>query len=195
MRWPLRSMNTEIADLRRVVVIGASGAGKTTFARELAQLLDAPHVQLDALYWAEHWTPVDKDVFLHRVTHHVAAEHWVVDGNYRSVRPVIWPRATAIVWLDYGFPRVFYRLFSRTVRRAWTQERLFGGNRESWRLSFANKESVIWWMLKTWHRHKRDFSELMQDPAYRYVRRIALRRPMSGAQFHQQMLGGGVDHA
>ncbi|MFA9440342.1 hypothetical protein ACDA63_11960 [Uliginosibacterium sp. sgz301328] len=175
-------------DLRRVVVIGSSGAGKTTFAGELSACLGAPHVQLDALYWGANWTAVDQEVFRQRVMERAAAERWVADGNYRSVRDILWARATTIVWLDYSFPRVFGRLVRRTVRRAWTREEVFNGNRESWRTSFADKESVIWWMLKTWRRHQRDFGELMRDPAYGHVTRIPLRRPVSGMEFHRRVM-------
>ncbi|MGC3962024.1 MAG: hypothetical protein QM803_01545 [Rhodocyclaceae bacterium] len=176
----------ERLDLRRVVVIGSSGAGKTTFAGELAACLSVPHVQLDALYWEANWTAVDKEIFRQRVIACAADDQWVADGNYRSVRDVLWARATTIVWLDYSFPRVFSRLVGRTVRRAWTREEIFSGNRESWRMSFADKESVIWWMLKTWRRHQRDFGELMRDPAYAHATRVSLCRPESGTEFHRR---------
>jgi adenylate kinase family enzyme len=47
-------MKTEMA---RVVVIGTSCVGKTTFARSLAHVLSCPHVELDALHWQPNWTP------------------------------------------------------------------------------------------------------------------------------------------
>lgn len=43
------------SDLRRVAVVGTSGCGKTTVARELSAVLDVPHIELDALYWQPHW--------------------------------------------------------------------------------------------------------------------------------------------
>jgi len=51
-------------DLSRVVVLGCSGSGKSTLAHALAQKLDAPWVQLDALYWGPNWQPRPQREFL-----------------------------------------------------------------------------------------------------------------------------------
>jgi adenylate kinase family enzyme len=116
-------------DLSRVVVIGTSCAGKTTFAQRLARILGSPHVELDALHWGPAWTP--RPAFRDDVSAAVQHEHRVIDGNYSVVRDLTWRRCTAIVWLDYSFPRVFARALRRTARRIITRERLYGGNRET----------------------------------------------------------------
>ncbi|TME62901.1 MAG: AAA family ATPase, partial [Chloroflexi bacterium] len=48
---------------RRISVVGTTGSGKTTFARELARRLGVPHVELDALAWGPNWTLVPVEVF------------------------------------------------------------------------------------------------------------------------------------
>ena len=84
---------------------------------------------LDAFYWGPEWTP--RAGFQLHVSAAVARQRWVIDGNYSAVRHLIWRRATAIVWLDYSFGRVFGRALRRTARRVLTGERLYGGNRET----------------------------------------------------------------
>ena len=77
--------------LDRVVVIGSSCAGKTTFAARLAHVLGQPTTDLDELFWAPHWQAKPLDEF-RRLTEQVASsERWVVSGNYGDVRPVLWP--------------------------------------------------------------------------------------------------------
>jgi len=66
----------------RVSVVGSTGSGKTTFARELARILGVPHVELDALNWGPNWTMVDEGLFRGRVDAATSADGWVVDGNY-----------------------------------------------------------------------------------------------------------------
>jgi adenylate kinase family enzyme len=161
----------------RVVVVGCSGSGKSTFARALAAALDAPWIQLDALYWAPQWQPRPEDEFLRLTDEATAGPAWVVDGNYRRVRPIVWPRATAIVWLNFGFPRVFGRVLTRTVRRAWTNELLFSGNRESLRKSLLSRESILWWTITQFRRYRGEYATLMSDGAAAHASWHELRRP------------------
>ncbi len=81
--------------LQRVVVIGTSGSGTTTFARRLAAILSMPHIELDALHWEANWQEVPRPVLRARTRQATAAPRWVVDGNYSSVRDIVWPRATS----------------------------------------------------------------------------------------------------
>ena len=67
---------------QRISVVGSTGTGKTTVAREISIRLTLPHIELDALYWGNNWTGVPDDVFRTRVTDAIRAERWVVDGNY-----------------------------------------------------------------------------------------------------------------
>jgi hypothetical protein len=90
---------------QRVVVIGVTGSGKTTFARGVADSIGAPCVELDALHWEPGWQAAPPETFLARVAAATAGERWVADGNYSRAQGLLWPRAEAIVWLDYPFPR------------------------------------------------------------------------------------------
>src|SRR3954447_546995 len=70
---------------RRICVKGTSGAGKSTFAAELARRLDLPCIELDALFWGPNWTEPDRDVFRACVCEtRAAASQGVIDGNYDS---------------------------------------------------------------------------------------------------------------
>jgi adenylate kinase family enzyme len=87
--------------LRRIGVVGATGAGKSTLAERLARGLDVPLVGLDALLWGEAWTPAAAADFRARVAAAAAGPAWVMAGNDGAVRDLLWPRADTIVWLDY----------------------------------------------------------------------------------------------
>ena len=70
----------------RIVVVGTSGAGKTTLARRIAAMLVLPHIELDAINWQSGWrdlTRHDPEEFVCRVNEAVQAEAWVLVGNYR----------------------------------------------------------------------------------------------------------------
>lgn len=83
---------------RRIVVIGATGSGKTTFARALAAARGREFYDLDDLHWLPGWQPRERADFYARAAAAAAGEDWVICGNYSAVRAAVWPRAEAIVW-------------------------------------------------------------------------------------------------
>ena len=169
--------------LARVVVVGTSCAGKTTFARQLAGILDCPAVQLDELFWDPEWTPKPSAEFLQLVDRATSGPRWIVDGNYAVIRDVVWPRATAVVWLTLGFLTVFGRALRRTVGRSISGEVLYAGNRESLRRAFLSRESILLWVLTTpWGRRHR-YPALRASPLYAGLEWFELRRSSHVARF------------
>ena len=58
------------------------------------------------------------------------------------------------------FPLVLWRALTRTVRRVLRHEELFSGNRESLRMALFSRESILWWVLTTFHRRRKQYREL-----------------------------------
>jgi len=72
----------------------------------------------------------------------------VADGNYSRARSLLWPRASAVVWLNYPFRIVLARALRRTVVRGVTREELWSGNRESLRLAFLSRQGSDWTVMR-----------------------------------------------
>lgn len=176
-------MAERAADLQRVVVVGTSCSGKTTYARQLSHLLDVPHVELDALHWLPDWEPRPREEFRALVGEAAAEPAWVMDGNYGTVRDLLWPRATAAIWLNYAFPTVMWRALKRTVKRAFTDEELFSGNRETISLAFFSRDSILWWVATSHHRRNRDYREIFDGDGYPHLAKIELKDPRDTARF------------
>jgi adenylate kinase family enzyme len=148
--------------MQRIHVVGTSGSGKTMLAKQIAQQLQLPHVELDALHWEPNWTAADTNVFRERVERALQNDRWVVDGNYSRVRDLIWNQADTIVWLDYPFWLVFCRIVWRTLRRGLTRQPLWNNNRESLAKGFG-RESMILWMLKTYQRRRQEYPAMLSQ--------------------------------
>src|SRR5688500_6790994 len=170
-------------NLDRVVVIGSSGCGKSRFARELAQLLGQPSVELDELYWAPNWMAKPEDEFRRLVSAAAASPSWVVDGNYSRMRDVLWTRATTIVWLNFGFLSVFLRILLRPVGPLVTNAPLWHGNRESVTRAFFSRDSILLWMISTFHRRRRGYTALRATDKYPHLSWIEFRRPADASKF------------
>ena len=104
---------------RKLVVIGATGSGKSTMAEHLAEKFELDFIELDALHWEPNWAGAPVEVFRSRVERATQAQAWVVAGNYHVVRDLVWSRAEAVIWLDYSLWVIFWRLWRR--RRKYPQ--------------------------------------------------------------------------
>ena len=163
---------------RRIAVIGTSGSGKSTLARQIAATTGAPYIELDALFHQPGWVPAERDAFRAAASAAIAGPAWVTDGNYSThLRDIIWPAADEIVWLDYPFRIVVWRLFLRTTRRGLKREVLWNGNRESLRQNFLSRDSLFLWVKNTHWKHRRDWPVALASPEMAHVRVVRLRRP------------------
>lgn len=165
-----------IVPLQRVVVVGTSGSGKTTFAATLARHLDVPHIELDALHWEPSWTEATPEVFRKRVANAVAAERWVLDGNYSVARDIVWARADTIIWLDYALPVIMTRLVRRTARRVFLGELCCNGNRETLQGTLS-RDSILLWALTTYRRRRLQYPELLARPQFAHLRVFHFQSP------------------
>jgi adenylate kinase family enzyme len=161
---------------RRLVVIGTTSSGKSTLAEQMSAQLGLDFIELDALYWQPNWTPAETEAFRASVEAATVSGNWVVAGNYHVVRDLIWPKAEAILWLDYSLLLIFWRLLKRTIRRGVTQEELWNGNREKfwWHLKLWSDESLFRWLFKTYWRRKREVPQLLARPEHAHLHLIHL---------------------
>ena len=75
--------------MKRVVVIGTSCSGKTTFASQLADKLAIAHSELDVLNWLPDWQSRSLEEFRALAADVAAKDRWVIDGNYGKVRGIV----------------------------------------------------------------------------------------------------------
>lgn len=164
---------------KRIVVIGVTSSGKSTLAENLAKRFDMSFIELDALHWEPGWQEAPDDVFRARVEKATQAEKWAVAGNYRVVRDITWPKADALIWLDYPFLLVLRQLTRRTFARWWSQELLWGTNIEPlWaHLKLWSQESLFHWLVKTYWRRKREFTNLLSQPEYQRLKVFHFKHP------------------
>jgi adenylate kinase family enzyme len=107
--------------MRRVVILGRGGAGKSVLARQLSELTGLPAIELDRLFWQPGATPAQAEVWVARHRELVAGERWIIDGDLGPYDTGLSSRLAAadtIVVLDFGFPRCAWRTLRRGRERA-----------------------------------------------------------------------------
>lgn len=166
---------------RRIHVIGNSGAGKSTLAARLARMLDAPFVELDALYWQPGWKPPDTAAFHAKLAEATCGDAWVVGGSYlpHSER-VFWDRLETAIYLDMPLSTLLPRLVRRSWQRARSSELLWGTNVERFwpqMRVWNTDESLFGFAVKQQTPKRRDLVARMSDPRFAHVRFVRLCGP------------------
>ena len=160
---------------RRVLVNGASGAGKTFLAAELGRRLDLPHTEIDALHWGPGWT--SRPEFASDVTALAVQEQWVTEYQYSQVRGVLADRADLVVWLDLGRWRVLGQVVRRTVRRRLRRTPMWSGNVEPPLWTFlTDADHIVRWSWRTHHRAALRVAEVVASHPEIDVVRLRSRR-------------------
>lgn len=87
--------------MKRVIIIGCPGSGKSTFARKLQSVTGLPLHHLDLIYWKSDRTIVPREEFLEKLHQIMAQEQWIIDGNYVSTMEMRMQACDTVVFLDY----------------------------------------------------------------------------------------------
>jgi adenylate kinase family enzyme len=101
--------------MRRIMVIGSGGAGKSTFARRLGSLLDIPVIHLDVEHWGPGWVEPPKDLWRRRVEELVGGEAWIIDGNYSGTLDVRLAACDTVIFLDLPRSVCLWRVLKRAL--------------------------------------------------------------------------------
>ena len=87
--------------MKRVLVIGCPGSGKSTFSQKLHQFTGLPLYHLDMVYWNADKTTVDPCLFRERLASVLELETWIIDGNYASTMEWRMQACDTVIFLDY----------------------------------------------------------------------------------------------
>lgn len=99
--------------MKRVMIIGCSGSGKSTFSRKLNEMTQLPLIHLDQKYWKPNWVEPSKEEWRKTISGIVQEEEWIMDGNFSGTWDLRIPRADTIIFIDKPTYISFYRMMKR----------------------------------------------------------------------------------
>lgn len=102
--------------MKKIILIGSGGAGKSTLARQLGAALQIEVIHLDALFWKPNWTPVQREKQVEIQKELVNKEEWIIDGNYGGTIDIRLQAADTIIFLDIPRTICVYRAFKRMIQ-------------------------------------------------------------------------------
>ncbi|MGN1328948.1 MAG: hypothetical protein ACI4V4_04535 [Eubacterium sp.] len=86
---------------KKIIVIGCSGAGKSTFSRKLAEIVNTPLYNLDTFYWKADATHITRSELIEKQNEIFKTESWIIDGNFRNTLELRFEQAELIYFLDF----------------------------------------------------------------------------------------------
>lgn len=103
--------------MKRVVVTGPAGAGKSELARELGERLGVRVLHLDTMFWKPGWVPTPPDEFEALQRTELAAAEWIVEAQFDDMLPDWLDAADTVVFVDASAARCFWRVTRRRLSR------------------------------------------------------------------------------
>ncbi|HTH51298.1 MAG TPA: hypothetical protein VL501_05165 [Pyrinomonadaceae bacterium] len=154
--------------MKRILVLGSGGAGKTTFSQRLGERTGIPVVHLDALFWKPGWTRTPDDEWAEILRVEVSKPAWIMDGNYGSSRRLRLDAADTVILLDMPRWLCMWRVLSRTARYYGRgRPDMAGGCVEKFDLEF-----IAW----VWTYKNRSRKRVMNDLSTARDKRIVILR-------------------
>lgn len=101
--------------MRKVLVIGSSGAGKSVFAARLAERAGLPLIHLDTVYWRPGWVKTPREEWIGTVDGLLARDAWVMDGNYAGTMDRRIAACDTVVFLDLPRAVCLWRAVKRRI--------------------------------------------------------------------------------
>ena len=99
--------------MKRILIIGCCGAGKTTLANVLSKRLNLPVVHLDRLWWNPGWIESSPEEFDARLAKELAFDRWIIDGKYKRTLAERLRYADTVLLLAYSRTRCLWQIFRR----------------------------------------------------------------------------------
>ncbi len=87
--------------MKKIIVIGCPGSGKSTFSKKLNSITRIPLFHLDMMFWNDDKTTVERSVFIHRLSEAMKQSEWIIDGNYASTLEIRLKECDTVIFLDY----------------------------------------------------------------------------------------------
>ena len=177
---------------RRILVLGRTGSGKTTLARELAAAVDVPHVELDALYFGPQFSTVPLPLLRERTSAAIAGDRWVTDGNKSAVRDLVWPRADTVVWLDYPLAVSLWRLGKRALWRTSVlrAEAAGTGGKASLPKQLLSAAKGVLTALRSHAGQRREYPRMFAEPQNQHLAVVRLRSPRATRRWLAHVVEG-----
>ena len=147
--------------MRRVLIVGCAGAGKTTFALALAEKTGLPLVHLDQIYWCGQWEHLSREAFDSALQKELEKPEWIIDGNFDRTLPHRLQYCDTVFFFDLPRRTCLWGITKRVFQNYGKSRQDMGGNcperfdRNKWQLY-----RTVWQFRK---KNRQKYYELLKE--------------------------------
>ena len=120
--------------MKKIIILGSCGSGKSLFAKKLSKILNIEVIHLDQYYWKPNWMCTDRSEFRKKVRQLVKRDKWIIDGNYRNTLDIRLSVADTVIFLNPSRFVCLYRIVKRRLKNNRTDKISGCDERITWEL-------------------------------------------------------------
>ncbi|MBD5550301.1 MAG: adenylate kinase [Lachnospiraceae bacterium] len=159
--------------MKKILVIGCPGAGKSTFARKLRQNLGLPLYYLDMIWHKPDKTNISRDEFDRHLQEILGRDEWIIDGNYRRTLEMRLQAADTVFLLDYPLDVCLAgakeRIGTKREDMPWVETELDDEFRQ-WIIDFSKDQlPMIYHLLKQYENGREIFVFKSREETNRFL--------------------------
>ncbi len=167
--------------MQKVIVIGCCGAGKSTFAKRLHELIGLELIHLDQHYWQADWAETEEMEWRKKVEDLASKPSWIIDGNYGGTMDIRLKKADTIIYLDYSTLSCLSRITKRIMKyRGTVRPDMPEGCRERFDLEFYHYVATYNLL-----RRKKHYRQIEENKANKQT--IILKNDRQQEQFFESL--------
>ena len=153
--------------MRRILIIGNAGSGKSTFAVALAQKLGLPLIHLDQLYWQGNWEHVSREEFDAVLQAELKKTQWIIDGNFNRTLPHRLANCDTVFFFDMPAALCLWGITKRVLTNYGKTRKDMGGNCPEY---FDKQKLELYRNVLAFNRqHRKDYYKLLENAAHAKV--------------------------
>lgn len=166
--------------MKRVVVMGASGAGKSTFSEELAAAVGASHIDRDR-FWSDS-VPMESPEYGAAIEKAISVDTWVFDGMPYYVEDLVFPRVDTVVCLDYPKRVVMSRVIRRSLKQSLLRQQVGVHSPQPFK-DWRKAEHPVRWAWSTYLERREQMGDWANRPEVRHAKWILLKSPQQASRW------------
>ena len=147
--------------MKRVLVIGNAGSGKTTFAKDLSKKTKLPLVHLDKLFWRGDWEHLSRDEFDIVLQDELEKSEWIIDGNFGRTIPHRLKYCDTVFYFDLSTVNCLWGSTVRVIKNYGKTREDMGGNCPEY---FDKQKRDLYKAILTFNRkHRKKYCKLLEE--------------------------------